>query len=254
MPCSRSSQRFLVCQTGSCIVIATVLWIGAVGNLISTWYLPSNCDDYMDVNSDGVVNQQELMVAADSNQDGLITGNEMRAGVQPYYDCQSRYYSSAAFITFSTLGGIFLCGMCCLTMLVRRHVRHRDNIPATVCAGLDDCLCATCCLPCAQCQIMRHEGLIGAKYKLFSPNGSVGFDSMGRTFPGLPAPFQRPSTALNDLPSTFHRHPPGRLRRDDQRRLLAPRGGGGLRRWCELRRPWQTSSRAVCPRRAETLR
>jgi len=160
----------------SCIVIATVLWIGAVGNLISTWYLPSNCDDYMDVNSDGVVNQQELMVAADSNQDGLITGNEMRAGVQPYYDCQSRYYSSAAFITFSTLGGIFLCGMCCLTMLVRRHVRHRDNIPATVCAGLDDCLCATCCLPCAQCQIMRHEGLIGAKYKLFSPNGSVGFD------------------------------------------------------------------------------
>jgi Cys-rich protein (TIGR01571 family) len=158
----------------TCIIVATLLWAGAIGNLVATWYTPP-CSVSVDENGDGYVSQEE-MAALDPNQDGFITTGELAERTDTYYDCEEAYYLSWRYGLASTLAVLFLAGMFTLTMLVRRHIRKRDSIPVTVCSGFDDCICAVVCLPCAQCQIMRHEGLVGDKYRLVSPNGTTNFD------------------------------------------------------------------------------
>ena len=90
-----------------------------------------------------------------------------------YAFCDGIYYSSAQYAIASILAGIFGCGMCVLTTLVRSYIRERDSIPATLCAGLDDVTCAICCLPCVQCQLMRHEGMTQGRYHLTSSDGTT---------------------------------------------------------------------------------
>ena len=140
----------------TCIIVSGLLWIGAIGNLISTWYVPP-CEKVYDTDQDGRVSNAEAN--PDANGDGLVTAREYLDKVEPYYDCQDDFYSSGRFIIASILGGLFMALMCLFTMLVRRHVRGRDSIPVTICAGFDDCLCAMFCLCCVQCQLLRHEGL-----------------------------------------------------------------------------------------------
>lgn len=43
-----------------------------------------------------------------------------------------------------------------LTRKVRESIRNKYQIPEEGCTGLEDCLCATFCMPCAICQMGRH--------------------------------------------------------------------------------------------------
>ena len=126
----------------------------------------------VDLDNNGAVTQGELNDALDVDDNGLVTTKELAGTANTVYKCQDLYYSSGRYVLLSTLGSLFMAGMCVATMFVRMHLRKQDNIPATVCAGLDDCCCAVCCLPCVQCQMMRHLGLTGERgYKLFSRDG-----------------------------------------------------------------------------------
>ena len=158
----------------TCVVVSSLLWLGALANLCADWYTPS-CSGYMDDNHDGTVSDHELARNIDANQDGEASVSEMEGAMQPYLDCQGAYYASTPFLLTTFLGSSFMLGVCVLTWCIRAQIRKRDNIPPTVCSGLDDCICALCCLMCTQCQIMRHEGLVGSKYRLFSPDGSTTF-------------------------------------------------------------------------------
>ena len=79
--------------------------------------------------------------------------------------------SSPAFQVASLVALAFGLAMCMLTCLIRRAVRMRDNIPAACCAGIDDFFFSCCCMCCVQAQIMRHEGLVGSRYKLVTSDG-----------------------------------------------------------------------------------
>ena len=160
----------------SCVIITALLWLGAIGNLISFWYIPP-CEKVYDGNKDGILTAEELLKDLDSNGDGVITGSEMQTKAQPYSDCVDVYYSSWPFILASTFGSLFVVAMWLLTCIVRMKVRVRDSIPATVCSGCDDCLCALFCPMCVQCQLMRHEGLSSDNYELLSPDGERPFGS-----------------------------------------------------------------------------
>lgn len=89
--------------------------------------------------------------------------------------CASAYYSSGWYVSLAVLGWLFCLGSCVITAMVRAHIRRRDQIPATVCEGADDYCCACCCLPCTQCQIIRHElGRTSAeRYRFLSADGSA---------------------------------------------------------------------------------
>ena len=89
------------------------------------------------------------------------------------YGCEGAYYESWQFLLASTLGSTMLIIMCLLTMRLRSFIRERDNIPTTLCAGMDDCVLACCCMPCVQCQIMRHEGMVASRYTIVSCDGTV---------------------------------------------------------------------------------
>lgn len=43
-----------------------------------------------------------------------------------------------------------------LTRKVRESIRNKYQIPEENCEGIEDCLCATFCMPCAICQMGRH--------------------------------------------------------------------------------------------------
>ena len=165
-------------KKNSCICVAAILWMGAIGNLVVNYYSPV-CTAGMDVNGDGAVNQAELAKGLDANADGLISQDELADKTEDFYDCEQAYYTSGRYAIASLLGSIFVVGLAVLTMLLRRHIRKRDSIPVTVCAGLDDCVCAVVCLPCVQCQLMRHEGMVGDQYRLVSPDGANSFSPSG---------------------------------------------------------------------------
>lgn len=186
-------------REGSCVVIASILWVGSFGSLlVNYWDIFPPCTSAMllfdaqlegggDANGDGTVTGTELRAALDLNNDGNLTYGEVFKTVDSassqYDECVTAFYNSPAYYCASVLGFVFFCGMCVLTMAVRRRVRERDQIPATVCAAVDDCACVCCCLMCTQCQIMRHEGLVGSRYKLLSPDGTSEFaePSSGRS-------------------------------------------------------------------------
>jgi Cys-rich protein (TIGR01571 family) len=46
--------------------------------------------------------------------------------------------------------------MITLTKKVRESIRNKYQIPEDKCEGVEDCLCATFCMPCAICQMGRH--------------------------------------------------------------------------------------------------
>jgi len=161
----------------SCLLITVLLALGASGNLFATWYEPP-CEKVYDMDHDGELTHEELN--ADANGDGMITTTELVDKVSPYYDCQQDFYTSGRFIAASVLGVLFVVSACCLTMLVRAHVRKRDSIPVTICSGLDDCICAALCMSCVQCQILRHEGLVEGRYRLLSPDASTTFGGLAQ--------------------------------------------------------------------------
>ena len=83
--------------------------------------------------------------------------------------CAARRYT--LFATLSFLLSLCLWGF---TWAIRRRIRTRDRIPATCCGcGLDDPVCALFCMPCVQCQVMRHEGMTYGRYDLCSPTGQM---------------------------------------------------------------------------------
>jgi hypothetical protein len=162
----------------TCLIVAAILWTGALGSLMVNYYSPPCSGKDMD---------------EDGDYDTL-----------DYAACDGIYYNSGKYAIASFLAGIFGCGMCVLTTLVRSYIRKRDNIPVTgecrspphvrmrrngpllspfvsfvrdafpsVCAGLDDVACAVCCLPCVQCQLMRHEGMTSGRYSLASSDGTT---------------------------------------------------------------------------------
>jgi len=155
----------------SCIILAVVLWLCALANLISQWYTPCGVDT--DVNDDGRTTQSEIASVLDANNDSILTLNDLVDIQATIYGCEAEYYSSFSYALVSFFGSGFMAGTCFLTMLLRAHIRKRDSIPVTVCAGLDDCCCAIVCTPCVQCQLLRHEGLGNGRYDLQSPTGEI---------------------------------------------------------------------------------
>ena len=129
-----------------CALIASALSLCAVASFVSNW-VPPPCD------------QKDVTYSYDD----------------AYAACAQSYYSSFGYVVISTLGLVFCLASCVITALVRAHVRKRDSIPATVCEGADDYCCAGCCLPCTQCQLLRHElGRSSAdRYRLLSSDGSA---------------------------------------------------------------------------------
>lgn len=62
-----------------------------------------------------------------------------------------QYYLTTILFNF-----FFLVYMINLTRKVRASVRNKYQIPEEKCEGLEDCMCATFCMPCAICQMGRH--------------------------------------------------------------------------------------------------
>ena len=119
-----------------------------------------------------MMTQSEIADAIDTNDDNRITISEVASQQQLVFDCESTYYNSWNYALFSVLGSGFVALTCVMTMLVRARVRKRDQIPVTLCAGLDDCVCAIVCTPCVQCQLLRHEGLGDGIYDVTSADGA----------------------------------------------------------------------------------
>ena len=46
--------------------------------------------------------------------------------------------------------------MVCLTKTVRGSIRNKYQIPDETCGRMQDCMCATFCMPCTICQMGRH--------------------------------------------------------------------------------------------------
>jgi hypothetical protein len=117
---------------GTCIILAAFLWVAAVAG-----WLVSN-------HPHGAVTEK--------HPHGAL-------GANPYVN---------------VLGLLSLAGLlssCVIIMLLRKFVRRRDGIQpgdCQCCCGNDCCL-ATFCGACATCQLMRHEGLTGVRYKYCSP-------------------------------------------------------------------------------------
>lgn len=84
------------------------------------------------------------------------------------------YNPTTTTVVLNTLASFLgLCTFCCtffVVCCVRKSIRRRDNIKSNCCGDGEDCLCALCCNPLAQCQIWRHEGVKwGKNYRLCSP-------------------------------------------------------------------------------------
>ena len=154
----------------SCITISVILWLCALAHITTDWWEPA-CGVDADLNDDGRTMNGEVMDVLDANDDNVVTLNEVQNTQEAVYACQRLYYSSPLYVLMSFLGGSFVAATCLITMLLRARIRKRDNIPVTVCAGLDDCCCAIICTPCVQCQLLRHEGLGEGRYEFTSPDG-----------------------------------------------------------------------------------
>ena len=61
------------------------------------------------------------------------------------------YY--APLVLFNVIMMIYMIS---LTKKVRETIRNKYQIPEENCAGMEDCMCATFCMPCAICQMGRH--------------------------------------------------------------------------------------------------
>lgn len=63
------------------------------------------------------------------------------------------------------IAGVASIATCLTTFVARRTIRARDGIVEqgcwTECAGVEDCLCATFCVACTQCMLLRHD--VGTK-------------------------------------------------------------------------------------------
>lgn len=79
----------------------------------------------------------------------------LRIGWEQGRDIGLEYY--AALGLFNAL---FLLYLVNLTRKVRESIRHKYQIPEELCGGMEtgveDCLCAACCMPCSICQMGRH--------------------------------------------------------------------------------------------------
>ena len=65
----------------------------------------------------------------------------------------------------------------------RPQVRRRDRIPAGECAVAEDAFLSLCCNPCALCQLLRQEQLIGGAYEFCSTTGGPEQRGGGRPVP-----------------------------------------------------------------------
>ena len=74
-----------------------------------------------------------------------------RVGWERGYDMGLEYY--APLIIFNAFVMIWMIS---LTKKVRESIRNKYQIPEDHCEGIEDCFCATFCMPCTICQMGRH--------------------------------------------------------------------------------------------------
>jgi len=86
-------------------------------------------------------------------------GKSIEARTEPYEN-----FGQFLSICISVLALILLTKL-------RSHIRQRDRIAETQCNGCEDFCCALWCSSCLTCQLLRHEGLKGAEYKLCDAKG-----------------------------------------------------------------------------------
>ncbi|KAL7552234.1 hypothetical protein ACHAWF_015470 [Thalassiosira exigua] len=69
---------------------------------------------------------------------------------------RGRLLGDENYLAIAAFNLVVLLYMINLTRKVRESIRNKYQIPEETCIGLEDCLCATCCMPCAICQMGRH--------------------------------------------------------------------------------------------------
>ena len=168
-------------RRGMCLFFTFFMWICLVAKLFTAWYEAKctlePCADSDTLCREVVLDSGRFALRYDekTNTNSLVPiYANYSVTVESYEACQDagESYSSWWWYTAVALTWAWFFGMCLLTTFVRSKIRRRDNIPPTVMAGLDDCICATLCMPCVQAQIMRHEGMAKEKYHIFSQDGS----------------------------------------------------------------------------------
>lgn len=170
----------------TCAFVAVLLWIVTVAQLIYQLYVPScslvpcppSCLDASSCSEceiSEVQSGQSRLVFDSETQQVRVAPVQMklsvtRASLEACKTVQA-YYDSPFFLGIAAVAFVFLPMTCLLTMALRAHIRKRDEIPPTIMAGLDDCLCALACSLCVVSQAMRHEGLTHGRYKILSTSG-----------------------------------------------------------------------------------
>ena len=138
------TERVLNPGRHTCVIVGLFLWSGALINVC--------------LQEPPAQGGEDVTVSVGDDIMFHVSGSESSGSESPWY--------------IGAFAGVMSLALFILTCQVRRTIRRRDNIPATVCAGaIDDVLLSCCCLCCVQAQIMRHEGLIGGRYKLTSNDG-----------------------------------------------------------------------------------
>ena len=143
-------QRIMNNKKGVCLVVATVLWISTVAGWVQSW-------------AQGTTGIKGIDWAAYSY--------DASDGTPPTPDGRS-WCVGWTFVIVSLVASIF--GLACflITCALRMHIRKRDGIPAACIGGCcDDCCHACFCSCCVLTQVMRHEGLVGGRYKLTAEDG-----------------------------------------------------------------------------------
>lgn len=134
-------QRTIYTKKGTCLALAVLLWTGVVFQIVF---------------SEPTTEWTAYVEAEDADQFDLV--KEQSGGIGSI---------------LAAIGGLIGFATCILLCLVRRFVRQRDSIPDACCTGFDDCILSCCCSCCVIAQLMRHEGLVGGRYKLTSPEGTM---------------------------------------------------------------------------------
>jgi len=183
------AERLLSQRRFTCVLVGLVLWLGLAATFAFAYYRPAcalepcpipcmntpSCDECAETSVASAGPATRLVFDEESQTLRLapvalkVTVTKASLAqcrtVEAYYDFSPLYTGLlAASVGFSLVA-------VALTLIVRRSIRARDDIPPTVMQGLDDCLCAALCGSCVLAQMMRHEGLTHGKYHLLSSNG-----------------------------------------------------------------------------------
>lgn len=155
------SYRLLWNKKGICLVIASLLWV----SIVMSWFASSAQDpEALEKHLANVKHELSASYSYDS-----------KASVpSPTASPTSSFSADEGDVPFwvAALAAMSGPAIFVLTCLIRQRVRQRDGIPATCCSGwMDDCIHSCCCWCCVLSQLMRHEGLVGDRYKLSAEDG-----------------------------------------------------------------------------------